>query len=66
MTLSGLHQILNHFKYLLVLIPLLVDDPLRGMEVALNALNLLVLIPLLVDDPLRALNFTLAQIETMS
>ena len=43
---------MNHERY--VLIPLLVDDPLRVIVIALYAtLTYLVLIPLLVDDPLR-------------
>ncbi len=37
----------------IVLIPLLVDDPLRGCFVIEQKENIYVLIPLLVDDPLR-------------
>ena len=54
MTLSGL--ILSKPKKkarINVLIPLLVDDPLRGSLFLCPYINPTVLIPLLVDDPLR-------------
>ena len=57
MTRSGWYKRNKYFSLLIVLIPLLVDDPLW-----VNLLNLLswksqVLIPLLVDDPLWVDNF---------
>ena len=54
MTLSGLVCIVIVLG-LFVLIPLLVDDPLREMCQLHKNLKRLVLIPLLVDDPLRVL-----------
>ncbi len=53
MTLSGngIHIIEN--DGLFVLIPLLVDDPLRDSNIIGDAHLTRVLIPLLVDDPLR-------------
>ncbi len=52
MTLSGIgHYFLNeNMKW--VLIPLLVDDPLRASNLEAQSLSMAVLIPLLVDDPL--------------
>ena len=60
MTLSGVDPRTDEpLKTLKVLIPLLVDDPLRGSERAIFTRSLLkVLIPLLVDDPLRGVPFT--------
>ncbi len=40
-----------------VLIPLLVDDPLRADFVSITLYGQTVLIPLLVDDPLREVPF---------
>jgi len=53
MTLSG-QRIINHLiTFKSVLIPLLVDDPLWGVErLYAGAERTSVLIPLLVDDPL--------------
>ena len=42
-----------------VLIPLLVDDPLRALKFFIMQKQLEVLIPLLVDDPLRGVIYVI-------
>ena len=52
MTLSGI-KIQNHYvKLTSVLIPLLLDDPLWGVDLDGVVAEYRVLIPLLLDDPL--------------
>ncbi len=53
MTLSGVIIAIGIVIIAAVLIPLLVDDPLREAENEQDIYALSVLIPLLVDDPLR-------------
>ncbi len=58
MTLSGVYLKRGKFlPYICVLIPLLVDDPLRVLSGTYSIEKKIgVLIPLLVDDPLRVLH----------
>ena len=53
MTLSGEDYELEKCELDVVLIPLLVDDPLRELKTSYPNEWANVLIPLLVDDPLR-------------
>ena len=62
MTLSGRNIYKVKCRIKKVLIPLLVDDPLRDLVYYLLSSLLYVLIPLLVDDPLRAHNIFEANI----
>ena len=66
MTLSGTLSTkgLRHTDW--VLIPLLVDDPLRGYKKNGKQKLLFVLIPLLVDDPLRELKNFMKNLVTLS